>query len=401
MNKEEFYQRIDNLCRLIRQNAPTIRKFLCVYETGATAEDEIDRSIRTLEGLRDETKEYSKPPAQLNIAVFFPLNLPLYSLVLFAIAPSFFADKVLVRCPEVITEILVVLSEILSLSDIFPNIDLLKCSRTTFLYKYVKKLSSIVIFTGKYQNALTIIEQCKDKLFIFNGSGINPVVIFDDADIELASQKSYKMRIYNSGQDCAGPDVFFVHNSIREPYVAKLIHKVKQTKYGTYGVNNNIDVGPILKEGYINEVSHFIKKEREHIVFNGKIMNGIVEPYIIGKDIKRHRGAFCEFFAPIFYLLFFDDENEVTTLFKKYKKRSMYISYFSKLERFFNIDFAVKIKNQIIDDVEQGNYQYGGYGSEANFVYFDGNYYVRPILISREINNYIITQAKLNHGLLL
>lgn len=392
-NSEEFYQRVDALCQSIRENKQSIKNFLCVYETAATAEDEIERSISTLEGLRDEVKEYVRPTLDLKVAVFFPLNLPLYSLILFAVAPYFFAKEVFIRCPEVMTEVLGTLSEVIDLPKAFPNIRLVHCSRTTFLYKYVKKMSDIVIFTGKYQNALTIIEQCKDKLFIFNGSGINPVAIFNDADIALATEKSYKMRTYNSGQDCAGPDVFFVHNSAREPYISKLTDKVKQAKCGPYSANSEAEIGPILKEGYINEVSRFLDKEAEHILVDGNISNGIVAPYIVGKSITEHQGEFCEFFAPIFYLLFFDTEDEITSLLKSNKKRMMYISYFSEQERFFDVDFATKIKDQIIDDVEQGNHQYGGYGSEANFVYFNDTYHVRPILISREINEYVLAQS--------
>lgn len=393
MENEEFYQRVDTLCQSIKENKQSIKNFLCVYETTATAEDEIERSINTLEGLRDETKEYSRPTVDLKVAVFFPLNLPLYSLILFAVAPHFFAKEVFVRCPEVMTEVLGTLSEVIGLPETFPNIKLVHCSRTTFLYKYVKKISDIVIFTGKYQNALTIIEECKDKLFIFNGSGINPVAIFSDADVELATEKSYKMRTYNSGQDCAGPDVFFVHNSVKELYISKLTDKVEQAKCGPYGANSKVEIGPILKEGYINEVSRFLDKESDHIIVDGDISNGIVEPYIVGKSVVEHQDEFCEFFAPIFYLLFFDTEEEVTSLLESNKKRMMYISYFSEQERFSDVDFATKIKDQIIDDVEQGNHQYGGYGSEANFVYFNDTYHVRPILISREINEYLLAQS--------
>lgn len=393
MENEEFYQRVDTLCQTIRENKQSIKNFLCVYEDAATAEDEIERSISTLQGLRDEMKEYSRPALGLKAAVFFPLNLPLYSLVLFAVAPYFFVKEVFIRCPEVMTEVLGMLSEVIGLSEAFPNIKLVHCSRTTFLYKYVKKMSDIVIFTGKYQNAVTIIEQCKDKLFIFNGSGINPVAIFSDANVALAAEKSYKMRTYNSGQDCAGPDVFFVHNSVREQYISKLTDKVEQAKCGPYGANSKVEIGPILKDGYINEVSRFLDKEAEHIIVEGNVSNGIVTPHIVGKSVTEHQGEFSEFFAPIFYLLFFDTEEEVTSLLKSNKKRMMYISYFSERERFSDIDFATKIKDQIIDDVEQGNHQYGGYGSESNFVYFDDAYHVRPILISREINEYVLAQS--------
>lgn len=50
---------------------------------------------------------------------------------------------------------------------------------------------------------------------------------------------------------------------------------------------------------------------------------------------------------------------------------------------------ATKIKNSIIDDVEQGNKQYGGYGKKANFISCNGVIESRSILLSREIDNYL------------
>lgn len=250
--------------------------------------------------------------------------------------------------------------------------------------------------TTKEENAMKVLENCKNRLFIFNGSGINPVVIFNDADIDLSVDKSYKMRLYNSGQDCAGPDVFFVQNGIKELFLEKLLDKVGSTVCGNYSNEQRIDVGPIQKEGYVKEVEDFLKREENNIVLKGEILDDVVSPYILGKNIKEHRGSFKEFFAPIFYLLYFEDEAEVLDMLNKNRDKTMYVSYFSegKAEMLTSIDFATKIKNKIIDDVEQGNLPYGGYGAMTNFVFYDGEFYKRPILISREIENYIMTKRK-------
>lgn len=363
--------------------------FLSLYETRRIAYDEIRRSLSTLNGFRDEFTD-KRFTQELKAAVFFPLNLPLYSLILFAVAPCYFCNTVYVRCPVQMRDVLVGLIDILDVGNIFPNIDIVNCSRTVFLYKYVKNRSDIIIFTGKNENAINILEAAgRDKLFIMNGSGINPVVIFEDADVKKAVEKSYDMRIYNSGQDCAGPDVFFVRSKIVDEFCDELRKTLNECTCGEYSAKDSLDVGPIQKDGYVNVINSFLQNQKKYIMHRGRIDGNLVTPYIIRKRINEHKGEFNEFFAPIFYVLVFDTDEELNDLIYSNSDKVMYLTYFSRITRFKNINFAVKIKNKIIDEVEQGNKPYGGYGSKTSYVYKKGKIVPKPILISREIDDYL------------
>ncbi|MFE6912062.1 hypothetical protein [Streptomyces erythrochromogenes] len=68
------------------------------YESFEAATDEIDRSVDTLRNLHREVPGLRTARAG-RTAVFLPVNLPLYSLVLFAAVPSLAADSVTVRGP--------------------------------------------------------------------------------------------------------------------------------------------------------------------------------------------------------------------------------------------------------------------------------------------------------------
>lgn len=388
MTKSEYDNAVLKLIENIKENKGKVIKFLSLYEPKITAIDEVERSVSTLRGLPEELSRCRF--TQENVAaVFFPLNLPLYSLILFAIAPAFFCEKVYVRCNKKMLDILDGVSYILDMNMLFPQIKLTNCNRSSFVYRYVKKMADIVLFTGKYENAMQVLRVCSDKLFILNGSGINPVVVCNDADINQAVDKSYKMRLYNGGQDCAGPDVFFIHKDIFEEFVNKIIPKVKKTICGTYGSDENLEVGPLLKDGYSEIVKEFLKRNRDKIVLEGSIEDDIVRPSIICKNIDEHSGEFDEFFAPIFYILIYETEDQILDLLNQNINNSMYLTYFSNTSRFDSFMAATKIKNSIIDDVEQGNKQYGGYGKKANFISCNGVIESRPILLSREIDNYL------------
>ena len=78
----EFIERCETLAGGIVQNRNAIMLLLTKYETHESAKDEIERSLEALRGVSDELNTIHYPEYNLTLATFFPLNLPLYSLVL-------------------------------------------------------------------------------------------------------------------------------------------------------------------------------------------------------------------------------------------------------------------------------------------------------------------------------
>lgn len=68
----------------------------------------------------------------------------------------------------------------------------------------------------------------------------------------------------------------------------------------------------------------------------------------------------------------------------------MYVSIFGNLDYIEKIKKSVIIKNKIVNDVEEGNKAYGGYGECANFINYGNKFSYRPILISKEIHDYLV-----------
>lgn len=388
-----FINNCELLAKKVMQRRYDLVQMLSKYETHETANDEIERSLNTLLGMRKELKTINKPLQDLTISTFFPLNLPFYSLVLFGIAPSVFAQDVFVRPPEVMDETLRLLFKFLNIQSYFPNISLHALPRYIFMELYAAE-SDVTIFTGKYQNALAIQARCPHALLIYNGSGINPFVVFDDADISLTAEKAVEMRCFNSGQDCAGPDAFFVPSIVADLFVGKLQDLLDKIKVGD-SRDSTVKISRTIKETYLRDVEKLLEQNVEHRVYGGDIdhENRYVYPAIIRKPLRTHSGDFHEFFAPVFYVLEYDNikELEKMILSETFKKRTMYISVFGnnpKIEQ--KLKFATVIKNLIVNDIERGNRQYGGYGYESNFLLYGQQKTVQPLLISRDLHKILI-----------
>ncbi len=386
---EQFLLSCSDLSRELTTHSEQVIKLLVNYETYETARDELDRSIDTLQGMRKELSSIKNQASGLTFATFFPMNLPLYSLVLFGIAPSVFADHIFIRPPEVMREILNKLWKMLKIEERFPNISLKESPRNIFMDLYATE-SDVIIFTGKYQNALDIHRQCPHTLLVYNGSGINPFLLFKNANVRLAAKKAIEMRCFNSGQDCAGPDAFFVPTEISNDFTAELKRLLSSIKVGAT-TDPACLIGPTVKESYIAELQKWLDKEKSHIIYGGKIdqKQRLVHPTIIRKKISERGKDYHEFFAPIFYILEYNNEEELSEALTEsnFVDRGMYASIFGSNSAIENkLDFVKIIRNKIVNDVEHGNDEYGGFGSKANFLLYGDQKIVHPILISRDIH---------------
>jgi len=59
-------------------------------------------------------------------------------------------------------------------------------------------------------------------LFIANGSGHNPIVVTETADVDSAVASALSVQLYNQGQDCANPNAILCSCPMYEEFVSRL-----------------------------------------------------------------------------------------------------------------------------------------------------------------------------------
>jgi len=298
MNKKKIIK----LESILKSNREKIINILITYESYETALYEINNSINFLENLKYD-KELDAIKVEYS-SIFLPINLPLYSLMLFVIIPCIISQEVFLRLPKLTNEILLKLYKILQIKKIFPNLLILEMERALFLEKYVRQ-SNVIIFTGKYENAIEIKNRCSShSLFLFSGTGINPILITRSANINLAVKKTITMRIFNSGQDCAAPNIILVHNQIKNKFIQKLILGLKNISIGDYKKQKN-RIGKLIDVNDLLFIGKIFKRFKEKIIYGGicDYAKSIIYPTVIVDLLKNKDINFIEFFSPIFYIL--------------------------------------------------------------------------------------------------
>lgn len=382
--------KLNRYADLIESKKSEISAVLSEYETQSTIEYEIEHTISGLQESKRELENNQFIEAKLTVSTFFPLNLPLYSLLLFAIIPSAYAEKVFVRTPKVMSETFQRLIDIIELESWFPEIVMLDVERSFFLNSYAS-LSDVVLFTGRYENALVVEQACLSSLFIYNGSGINPLVVTSEANIGFAASKSYEMRVFNSGQDCAGPDAIFVDEVVIDEYIDLLTSEIKS--------KGSCSIGNIMKSSYLDDLRDYLWSNQSYIREKGSITGSRVEPYILVRKIKDLDSKYHEFFAPVFNIIVYSSIEEVNSVARKdsFIDKTMYVSVFGRnkmLEKSLEGKATVLI-DKVVNDVEKSYKPYGGFGCKANYVAVCGERIARPLLISAEISNYFTSYSLL------
>ncbi|KAK4610634.1 2-aminomuconic semialdehyde dehydrogenase [Fulvia fulva] len=399
MDQGSTFDQVKALCaayaKHLHKNHHAIATVMTAYQSYSVTADEIERSIECLTSI-DEIKRHLVTGRTKRVCTFFPLNLPVYSLVLFAVVPSLISDEVFLRPPQKMIPVFRQLLGSLCLAEFFPNIHVSFSDRETFVRELVAD-ADVTIFTGKESNVRLVLQKTrKNSIFLFNGWGCNPIVVAADADIAKAASKAAEAKLFNARQDCAGPDNILVHKSVADQFLAQLQHKVSQAKVGSYS-DPDVLVGRIAEDSALVRLASFLLKHQDKIVYGDGIdfANTIVWPTTIVAPLAEQTN-YEEFFSPIFYINIFDDDDQLARYFDspQYKANDMYVSLFGTSAYVKTLTKSIVYHEQTILDVERGNHAYGGYSFGASFVASNGMTDPRPILVPKEISEFIQGQAK-------
>ncbi len=77
--------------------------------------------------------------------------------------------------------------------------------------------------------------------------GQDPFIVLQDADINLAIELGFKLRISNAGQVCIAAKRFIVHESLYEEFINGILNNIKSLKIGDPS-NPETTMGPLARK---------------------------------------------------------------------------------------------------------------------------------------------------------
>ena len=91
--------------------------------------------------------------------------------------------------------------------------------------------------------------------------GKDPMLVLDDADIEIASSGAVWGAFVNAGQACLSVERCYVHRSLYEPFLEACVRKTKQLRVGN-GMDPETDVGPMIHQRQLLHVESQVEDAR-------------------------------------------------------------------------------------------------------------------------------------------
>jgi succinate-semialdehyde dehydrogenase/glutarate-semialdehyde dehydrogenase len=189
---------------------------------------------------------------------------------------------------------------------------------STLLHSPIDKL----VFTGSVATGKRIAAAAVERLLpvVLELGGKDPMLVLDDADLDVASSAAVWGAFVNAGQTCLSVERCYVHRDRYENFLRACVEKVKKLSVGN-SQDGDTDVGPMIHERQL----HIVESHVEDAVARGaRVLAGgarvpelgknFYQPTVLADVTHDMRIMREETFGPVLPVMAFDSDNEAVRL---------------------------------------------------------------------------------------
>jgi 1-pyrroline-5-carboxylate dehydrogenase len=176
-----------------------------------------------------------------------------------------------------------------------------------------------IVFTGSRDTGMAMMKKALElglqKTFIVEMGGKNPAIVGKKADINDAVDGIASAAFGFDGQKCSACSRVYVHETIKEEFVSKLIDKMRSFKIGD-PLKKEVYMGPLISGKALDKYRASIEEAKRsgRVLYGGNEVNtglggAYVEPTLIEVD-QSNRLMHEELFVPILALGTFKNFDE-------------------------------------------------------------------------------------------
>jgi len=157
--------------------------------------------------------------------------------------------------------------------------------------------------TGKRVAAASIEH---NRRFPLEMGGKNPVVVLDDADLDVAVESVVNSSFFSTGQRCTASSRIIVTEGIHDKFVAAAIEKLKSVVVDN-ALKQGTHIGPVVDESQLQQDMDYIeigRKEGAKLAFGGERLNRetpgfYLQPALFTEATNQMRISREEIFGPV------------------------------------------------------------------------------------------------------
>jgi acyl-CoA reductase-like NAD-dependent aldehyde dehydrogenase len=158
-----------------------------------------------------------------------------------------------------------------------------------------------ITFTGSPEVGWGIKARAPRKKVVLELGNNAPVIVTEEADLELAATKVVAGGFGYSGQTCISSQRIFVQEDVVEDFLARLVPKVQALVVGD-PLDERTDVSALISEGDRDRVVGWIGEavgEGAETVTGGDVRDGILQPTVLTGVAPDMKVSALEVFGPL------------------------------------------------------------------------------------------------------
>jgi acyl-CoA reductase-like NAD-dependent aldehyde dehydrogenase len=179
-----------------------------------------------------------------------------------------------------------------------------------------------LVFTGSVATGKRIAVAAAERLLpvVLELGGKDPMLVLDDADVDVASSAAVWGAFVNAGQTCLSVERCYVHRSLYETFLNACAEKAKKLCVG-HGLDPKIDMGPMIHERQLRIAETHVE---DAVARGARVMAGgsrllelgksFYKPTVLADVTHEMRIMREETFGPVLPVMAFDSDEEAVRL---------------------------------------------------------------------------------------
>ena len=176
----------------------------------------------------------------------------------------------------------------------------------------------VVSFTGSTGVGRKLLHSAADQVLkpAMELGGNAPLIVFEDADIDVAVEGAMLAKMRNLGEACTAANRIYVHEDVAEAFTAKFTAAMSALKVGD-GTDPSVDVGPLVNADTRDKVAAFVADavaKGAKIECGGTTPNGtgyFYPPTVMSNVSEDSECVHDEIFGPVAAIQTFTDQEDV------------------------------------------------------------------------------------------
>jgi acyl-CoA reductase-like NAD-dependent aldehyde dehydrogenase len=180
-------------------------------------------------------------------------------------------------------------------------------------------------FTGSSVTGRSVLKLAAENLTesLLELGGKNALLVFEDADLDLAVRAAVEGAFFNQGEACTAASRIVLHDAVHDPFMERFCAAVERLRVGD-GLEDETDLGPMVDRRQQERVLSYLEigeQEGARIAARGEIpsdprlRNGYFVPPTVFDDVRPGmRVAQEEIFGPVCSVLRFSTYEEAVRI---------------------------------------------------------------------------------------